>query len=241
MMNVSPDGALADPDGSDPIPDLLENAVGLSFMSPSFYIQQFCTTVIKMNPWDWAAEQLSGDWDGVKRAGDSIHNLADFNIRYSGAIRDGLRDVDPWRGAAADTARAYFLQLGDAVGRQASPLNSIGKQMEQVSVAMYELSKVVGDALSAITDMAIVALIEIAAAQAMALTGVGVIASGAAMGAAAMQVLLMLERWGEVIQHWTTTWSVVQALMSGITGMLGAAEFIELPKLPDTTYDHPGA
>ncbi|MDV6245579.1 hypothetical protein R1X32_40070 [Rhodococcus opacus] len=240
-MSSNPVDALTEPDGSDPVPDMLENAVGLSFLSPSFYIQQFCTSVIKSNPWDWAAEQLSGDWDGVKRAGNSVQNLADYNDHFSAAIHESLRGVEPWRGIAADNARGYFQKFGDAVGSQASPLRSIAEQIDQISLAMYELSKAVGDALSAITDMAIIALIEIAAAEALALTGVGVIGSGAAMGAATLQVLMILEKWGEVLQYWTTTWSVVQALMSGITGSLAGSEFIDLPSLPETSYDHPGA
>ncbi|WP_260850734.1 hypothetical protein [Rhodococcus sp. WB9] len=37
-MSSNPVDALTEPDGSDPVPDMLENAVGLSFLSPSFYI-----------------------------------------------------------------------------------------------------------------------------------------------------------------------------------------------------------
>ncbi len=143
-----------------------------------------------------------------------------------------------WQGAAADNARNYFHGFDRALTNQVGPLRSIADQMEQLALAMYELSKAVGDALSAISDMAIIALVEIAAAEALAVTGLGAFASLSSAGAAALQVTRIINTWGSVLDVWTRTWTTVQALMSGIVGTLGGAEFVELPALPQSPYSY---
>ncbi|MFC7451228.1 hypothetical protein [Rhodococcus daqingensis] len=241
-MGTKPAEALRPPEGSDPIPDLLEDALGLSVLSPSFYVQKFCESIFGVNPWDWAAEQLSGDWDGVKRAGDAVHNLAAYNAAVGASIRDGIEALDgSWHGAAADSARRYFDDLAKSVARQEGPLKDIGMQMDQLAIAMYELSKAVGDALSSITDKAIIALVEIAAGEMLIASGFGAAAAAGSFALAALQVTEMLAKWNAILDHWTKTWSTVQALMAGIVGTAAGAEFVDLPPLPQTAYTHPGA
>ncbi|MBM4555122.1 hypothetical protein GS466_08965 [Rhodococcus hoagii] len=239
-MPDRPADVLVEPSGSDPVPDGIENLLGLSYLSPSFYVQQFCTKVLGVDPWAWAAEKLAGDWSGVIRAANSVRSLANYNDTFSHSVRDGAAGMQSWEGDAAENARSYFHGFDSALTSQVAPLRSIADQMEQLAIAMYELSKAVGDALSSISDMAIIALVEIAAAEALAVTGVGAFASLSAAGAAALQVTRIIAAWGSVLDLWTKTWTTVQALMSGIVGTAAGAEFIDLPNLPESAYTFQG-
>ncbi|WFR71695.1 hypothetical protein P9209_23430 [Prescottella defluvii] len=121
---------------------------------------------------------------------------------------------------------------------QVGPLRSIADQMEQLALAMYELSKAVEDALSAISDLAIIALVEIAAAEALAVTGVGALRRSRLPGRPHYRSRALSIPGGSVLDVWTRTWTTVEALMSGIVGTLGGAEFIELPALPQSAYSY---
>ncbi|MEE2031328.1 hypothetical protein [Rhodococcus chondri] len=231
---TAPVHALDAPAGSDPIPDLLEEALGLYYISPSFYIQKFCTGVIGVDPWAMASEKCSGDWGAIARAGESVHNLAAFDRIYAAGIGAAAATSEPWTGTAADATRDYLARLQNAVDSRANQLDRIGTQLEQMAVAMYELGRAVGDTLAAITDSAIIAIIHIAAAKAALLTGVGVVASTAASGLAAVEIARILDAWSTITSVWTKTWTLVQALMSGLVGSLATMERIELPPLPTT-------
>jgi hypothetical protein len=238
-MTEQPNAHLAPPGAADPIPDALEDIVGLQYISPSYWFEKALTTVFDWNPYELAAQQVAGDWEAVRKAGDAVKNLADFNIAHADAVKAASADVaHSWRGNAADAATSYFAGLADGLDAQSSGLSAIAGQLDQMALGMYETQQAIKGLLSTLTDQLIVFGVELAATAALSATVVGGVAVGAA---AAFQVTRILATWDSVVTCWTAAWNVAQAAIGLISGYLAGINGVDVRPLPGASYDHPGA
>lgn len=238
-MSESPAAELADPTASDPVPDLLENVIGIAqYISISYWVGQAIDLIFDVNPFSWVAEQFAGDWEQVQKAGIALENLAKFNAEYSGAITSGWNTVSPdWQGNAADSANAYFSGLAATIQDQQSTLNAMGSEFKQSAVGMYETANGIKGMLETLLDLLIAIGIELAAAAASSWTVIGPILSGAA---AAVTISKALGVWGQVLEAHTWAWNSAQALIGLMAGYLSTLGDIDKHALPESNYDHPG-
>ncbi|MFC4000764.1 hypothetical protein ACFS2C_11900 [Prauserella oleivorans] len=78
-MSDSPATVLTDPTASDPVPDLLENVIGISqYISVSYRVGQATDLIFDVNPSEWVAREFAGDWELVQKAGVAMENLGAF-------------------------------------------------------------------------------------------------------------------------------------------------------------------
>jgi hypothetical protein len=239
-MAESPSTKLVEPTSSDPIPDLLENVIGIAqYLSVSYWVGEAIELVFDVNPFEWVAEQYAGDYEAVQRAGVACEHLGEFNTAFAGVIKSGLTTVDGgWDGNAFDSANKYFTDLANAVEDQTATLNSMGSEFKQAAVGMYETANAIKGALDTLMDLLIAIGLELAAAAASSWTVVGPILAGAA---AAATVAKALGVWGDVLQYHDIAWNAAQGLVGLMAGYLSTLGGLDKHALPEGNYDHPGA
>jgi hypothetical protein len=129
---------LIDPKVADPIPDKLENVLGASqYISPSYWLGEAMNLVIGTNPFQWAAEQFTGDWQAVQVAGKAVQSLAAFNEVFASRINSGsLRSATGGRAMRA-TPPTTTSAVSDRCsgGRSAFLSSSVGSWTRRRSVS----------------------------------------------------------------------------------------------------------
>lgn len=238
-MADSPATRLEKPVSSDPIPDLVENVIGASqYISVSYWVGEAIELVCGVNPGEWVAEKFAGDFEVIQKAGLAVENLALFNGDFSAAIKNDLNNLaNGWAGNAYDTANEYFVNVANTVAGQVETLESLGRDIKEVAVGMYETAKGIKGLLDQLMDLLIAIGIELAAAAASSWTVIGPILSGAA---AVATVTKAIGVWGQALNYHTTAWNSAQAFAGVVAGYLGALGDADLKALPGSNYDHPG-
>ncbi|WP_240519732.1 hypothetical protein [Amycolatopsis antarctica] len=208
------------------------------YISVSYWIGEAIELVCGVNPGEWVAEKFAGDFEAVQKAGVAVENLAMFNGDFAAAINKGLSEVaDGWGGNAYDTANEYFSKVATTIDGQVDTLESLGRDIKEVAVGMYETAKGVKGLLDQLMDLLIAIGIELAAAAASSWTVIGPILSGAA---AVATVTKAMGVWGQALNAHTTAWNSAQAFVGVVAGYLGALDDADLKALPEGNYDHPG-
>lgn len=238
-MPQDPAAELTEPTSSDPIPDLAENVIGASqYISVAYWTGMALDLALGVNPGEWAAEQFSGDWEVVQKAGVALGNLREFNADFAQSISGAVQDVShDWEGVAADQAGTYFAGLAKAIREQQETLDGLSKQFDQMATGMYETAKAIKGFFDMLLDYAIAMGIELAAAALNGWNVIGSIAAGAAFAATLTKAIGVA---GQALQAHTVAWNSVQATVGVIAGYASALKGIEHNSLPGTTYNHPG-
>lgn len=238
-MGESPSSQLKEPTASDPIPDLLENVIGVSqYISVSYWVGEAIGLVTGVNPGEWVAEKFAGDFEAIQRAGIACENLGAFNSDFANVITTGLTTVaDGWEGNAADTANEYFTRVANAIADQEETLAKIGSEFKTAAVGMYETANAIKGFMETLFDCLIAIGIELAAAAASSWTVIGPILSGAAAVATVSKAMGI---WGQALAAHTAAWNGAQALVGVIAGYLSTIHDHDLQALPESNYDHPG-
>lgn len=238
-MPQEPAATLATPTSSDPIPDLAENVIGASqYISVSYWTGKALDMALGFNPGEWVAEQFSGDWEVVQKAGVALGNLKEFNAEFTQSINSAMQNVShDWEGVAADQARNYFASLTKAIREQQETLDGLSQQFDQMATGMYETAKAIKGFLDMLLDYAIAMGLELAAAALNSWNVIGSVAAGAAFAATLTKAMGVA---GQAIQAHTVAWNSVQATVGVIAGYASALKGIEQHTLPGTNYDHPG-
>ncbi|GAB3497467.1 WXG100 family type VII secretion target [Amycolatopsis cihanbeyliensis] len=238
-VSESPAAKLTDPTASDPVPDLLENVIGISqYLSISYWVGEAIELIFDVHPFEWVAEQYAGDWEKVQKAGVALENLGEFSTAYSGVITSELSTVaSDWQGNAADSANSYFSGLAQTIQDQQATLSAMGKEFKQSAIGMYETANAIKGLLDTLMDLLIAIGLELAAAAASSWTIIGPILSGAA---AAATITKALGVWDDVLTYHTAAWNAAQGLVGLMAGYLSTLGDIEKHALPESNYDHPG-
>ncbi len=238
-MPESPASKLVDPTASDPIPDLLENVIGISqYISVSYWVGQAIDLVFDVNPFSWVAEQFAGDWEKVQKAGVAMEKLGEFHAAFADVITSELKTVSAdWQGNAFEAANNYFSEFAKTIEDQQQTLAQMGKEFKQTAIGMYETANSIKSFLEMLMDLLIAIGLELAAAAARSWTVVGPLLSGAA---AAATISKALGVWGDILQAHTIAWNAVQGLVGLTAGYLSTLGDIDKHALPEDNYDHPG-
>ncbi|MEV5838654.1 WXG100 family type VII secretion target [Nocardia sp. NPDC052112] len=241
-MAEAPVAKLTEPEPEDPVSDKFEFLLTSNEISPTYWVQTWCKNVLGTDPLEWVSTKIAGDWEALQKAGKAVGNLAAYSSSYSDEIKSAAKAVDPhWDGNAASSAQAYFEKFADAVAGQVDSLQDISDEINSFALSAYFSAKALSDGAQTVLDMAAIAVIEWAAAEASSLTGVGLVATAALVAAATATTLKVIAEFGKLVE--TFTYAVIA--LEGIAGLIHAAvaliQSTDLPSLPTKTYDHPGA
>lgn len=230
---------LTDPIVADPIPDKLENYLGISqYITPSYWLGEAMTLVIGTNPFQWAAEQFTGDWRAVQTAGQAVQTLAAFNETFASTLNSAVAHVGyGWEGNARDAADDYFSGVVQVLRGQIGVLVQLGWQLDVTAVSVYETAGALKGMLESLLDLLIAIGIEMAATAASTVTVVGPFLGGISIAFTAGQAVA---KWEAILGLFGTLWNAVQAFSGLVTGLLGEVSNNSLPHLPSREYDHPG-
>lgn len=237
---TTPADSLTPPIASAPIPEMVNNILGMKqYISMSFWAGELMDVIWGFNPWDWVAEQISGDWEAVAKAGDALGRLAEFNERYAEIIDQGAAALIPagWDGNAAVRAEAYFSGLTQALSAQVDSIQSTAGQFRTLAAGMEELAQAMQSLCQDIADALIIVGVTAAATMGTSWTGVGAVVGGSATAA---QIANIVRLWYLVLDAHDAAWAAVQAFTGICAGYLGALQGMELQPLPGRGYDHAG-
>ncbi|WP_336085286.1 WXG100 family type VII secretion target [Nocardia sp. SSK8] len=237
----SPVSKLADPQPSDPIPDLVELIINGNAVSPSYWINYVLKSTIGYDPLTYTTNSISGDWEAMQKAGTAIGNLSDYLVSYKLDVSQAARTAnETWDGNAADSAMDYFKELTAAISTQASALKDISTTIEEYSLSSYAMAQVVCGMLQEVFDYVIILAIKYAASAVMASTGIGAVGSAAAIASSAFEIAMIIERWQDALGTLTTWVMKTEAAASVVVGGAAMLSGTSLPQVPGGGYDHPG-
>jgi hypothetical protein len=240
-MPDAPSAALVMPAYGPPIPDLVNNILGgKQYISPSYWLGWAMEKVCGVNPWDWIAQQVAGDWNAAAEAGQALKQLAEFNTRYADTIAQAADALIPeaWDGNAAAQAHAYFTKLATALRDQIDALGNMASQFHSLAAGMEEMAQAVQSLVQDLLDWLIAIGISAAAAAASSWTIIGGIAGA---GATAVSIYEAIKVWYLIIDAHDAAWAAAQLFVGLCAGYLGAVHGMEHHPLPGAAYDHPGA
>lgn len=237
---TSPSAALVAPTSEQMIPETFDKILSFpDYFSLGHWVLVGCDALFGVNPAEWIAKEISGDWEAVAKAGSALKNLGKFNESFAATLDTGTDTMfKGWEGNAASAAAAYFDKLPAALRAQISALNNTGHQFEQAAFGVWGLAKTIVSLLELLLDLVIAWAIEAAATAAASWTVVGAIAGGAAMVATAAKAISV---WGDICKAHGMAWTICTGVTGTIAGYLSLLHDMKDHPLPASAYDHPGA
>ncbi|MFI5501521.1 hypothetical protein ACIA5E_20865 [Nocardia asteroides] len=241
-MTAAPAEHLTEPALEDPLSDQFEFLITSNAISPTYWTCKWSETVLGTDPLKWVTTKISGDWEALQKAGKAVENLAAYSSAFSESVKSAATAVDAtWDGNAATSAQTYFAQLTAAISAQVEPLKTMAAEIDKYATTAYHLSTAMSNALQTLLDWAAIAVIEWAAAQASALSGVGLVATTALVAAATTTTLKVIAEWGKLVETFNAGYVALEAIAGVGFGVAAVLESAEMPALPTAGYDHPGA
>ncbi|MFG1929003.1 hypothetical protein [Cryptosporangium sp. NPDC048952] len=189
---------------------------------------------IGVNPLEWVAARVAGDWEAFARAGKALARTADAlgDVAYN--VQGGGLALGPrWIGRAAEAADAHLDRLAVGTHDLVDPIRKIATQYDVIAQGVYNASEAVTGALKNIVDEALIAGIAIAAGTITAETGIGAVVG---YSAGAFSLALIVAEWSTATKAITDFYGILQ-------GCLGIIETQNLPpvcgRFPENRRDHP--
>lgn len=231
--------SLSSPQASEPIPDPVDLFMSFpDFVSPSYWLTWAMGQVTGVNPVQWLASELAGDWNGLARFADVTANLAEFMRNAGSQVRRGCDEmVQDWSGAASEAAGTYFSQLADAMGDHADALRSVADQYRQLAYGVWATVKTIVSLVQDLLDSLLAAAVSAAAGAASSWTVVGGLAGGAGTAAALVKAS---DTWMGIIKAHALAVSMTTGFTGTAAGFLGALEGFSAHPLPAGAYEHSG-
>ncbi len=232
-----PAAALVAPAPSAPIPDIVSTIMHFpDLVSPSYWLLKVIEQACGTNPVEWLTEHLSGDWERMSTASSALEHLADFHERLAREIKGAREEFEAgWSGEASAAASAYFSRFEDSVRKQAEPLTSIAREVDNVAQGMKSTQETLVSLIGLMLDLAIAAAIELAVAAASSWTVVGGIVAG---GGAAYTIIQVARTWMQVIEVHGKAVTMVDGLVGLAAGYLGSIHGFSTHPLPAGSYDN---
>jgi hypothetical protein len=230
-----PTAKLHDPKADEKIPAEIKDALGvLSWLSPSHLLDEGIKLVTGVNPGEWVAEKLGGNWQAFAKGGDAMRNLGDFLEAYADNIEQGQGMLaKDWHGNAAPAADVYFTNLALAVQHQGGALRSVAHEMDVAATGIAMAADGLKGLLETLSDWLIGAALTAAAAAAASETIIGGIVGGAA---AAWEAYEAWSVWKQVAEKVDLAITVANTFSGFIPGVLGALHGLKDHPLPNDSY-----
>lgn len=241
-MTSAPAEHLTEPSLEDPLNDKIEFLITSNAVSPSYWAGKWSETVIGTDPLKWVTTKISGDWEALQKAGKAVENLAAYSSAFSDSVKSAAAAVDTtWDGNAATSAQSYFTELAAAISAQVDPLKDMADEIKHFAQSAYHISTAMSNTLQAVLDYAAIAFIEWVAVRVAVLSGVGVVATAALVAAATLTTLEVIKEWNTLVQAFNSGYAALEGIAGAGFGVAAVIESADMPVLPTTDYDHPGA
>ncbi|WP_280401005.1 WXG100 family type VII secretion target [Nocardia carnea] len=222
--------------------DKFEFLVTANEISPTYWACTWSKNVLGVDPVEWFAQKITGDWEALQKAGKAVENLAAYSSSFSDEIQKAAQAVDTtWDGNAATSAQTYFAELSTAVAAQVDSLNAIADEIKNFANAAYYGAKSIGDAVQTLLDLAAIAIIQWAAVKVSAATGVGAVATAALIAAATLSTIQVIKEFELIAAAFSSIYLGLEGIAGLIYAGVGAVQSGDLTALPQKPYDHPGA
>jgi len=232
-----PSEVLSAPQPQTVFPDGLEVWLGITdFVSPSFYLRKGIELVIGVDPVDWIAGQVAGDWEAVSTAGSATTILGTYMETLGHDLASVRADLDgAWDGNAASNAVHYFDQLSSTVSGLKAQLDDIGQQLQTTAEGIQQTGNTIADLAGMLLDK----LIEIGCAAlatgALGWTGVGAAIGGAAL---AYTIYRATSIWAQITDAIGLMNTIAKGVIGLTAGPLAAINVDSDLQLPGA-YDNP--
>ncbi|MQA85806.1 MAG: hypothetical protein GEV03_14595 [Streptosporangiales bacterium] len=236
----SPAAELTEPQPQELIPDLVNQFLSFpDLVSPTHWMLWAIEKVCGVNPGEWLAEEFTGDWESVSKAGSALSNLANFDNTFTKNLDDGVHGMlDNWHSNAAFACSQYFNKVSGALKEQVSALDEVAKEFQTLAQGIKSTASAIMGGLETLVDWLLAAALEAAAAAASSWTIVGGILGGAA---AAFSITKAMGAWGKIVEMHGHAWNVAQGFVGLCAGYMGALRGMENHPPPAGAYNHPGA
>ncbi|UQA95879.1 WXG100-like domain-containing protein [Streptomyces halobius] len=212
----------------------------LDLVSPTTLVNEAVKFFLNIDVFGEVAKKFAGDWGAYETAADTWGRLGQFFTAVGDNVSSGNNLLSrTWEGNAAETAWEYFNTLAQKLSDATSSYETLQESYKEVATHIAELAEGVKAAMIMIFDLAIMAQIEMSAAVAAASTGVGLILSGVGAAAVAAKVVIMLDKWADIINMFTVGYAVINAAF-GVAGNAvdGQLDSVKSFPLPGGAYDH---
>ncbi|ADG97981.1 hypothetical protein Srot_1518 [Segniliparus rotundus DSM 44985] len=235
-----PAAKLTDPKAEHKIPEVIGETFSLgSWLSLGKLADEAIKAICGVNPGEWVAQRLTGDWEEFSKAADALRHVGDFYAAFGDNIGADLETMlQSWQGHASTEAGAYFTSLAASVQGQKGPLVALAQQMDITAEGVASFTDAAKGGLEDLMDKAITLGIEAAAAAASWETGFGPLAAGAF---AAVTIYKAEQTWKRIAEMLDKAWSAAQVVAGFTAGTMGALRDLQNSPLPAGAYQHPSA
>lgn len=208
--------------------------------SPSALANEALKLIFDFDAFGTVLKWVMGDWDGYSACGDAWTNVGSACAAIAENVRKGNdRLTYSWDGNSADAASAYFDELANKLEAVEEGFTELKGTYNAVAHAIFALAEFLKAGLAWLCDKAIIWMITTAAAAAASATVVGAAAGAASAALAAMQLLQIVMRWGEMVSGLARTATILNAALLGGSTVV-AATYAILQDFPEAGggYDH---
>lgn len=192
-VDVYPSEKLKNPEAQQPIPDLVNTAIGgfADFISATYWVKEGLKLFgleEQVNDFENTAYGvLGGNWEDIAKAADAMRKLGEY-VEEFGKLYYRSFDIDTssWQGNAAMDAEKYFRQASKDIQSLKDEFDAVAEQIQNAANSAYFTAQGVQTAIETVIDSLIGVAISLAAAAVTSETGVGgVVGVGAAAAFAA--------------------------------------------------------
>ncbi|MEU6147593.1 hypothetical protein ABZ848_45500 [Streptomyces sp. NPDC047081] len=220
----------------------LEKAAGtaLDFASPSATVLEFIKLMTGWDPLGTFVNWMSGDWESFLNCADVWGGLAELCGGISRNVKAGNIELDAtWQGNAADAAYAYFEELDSKLLILRGVFNSLKDNYLSISRAVYSFAEFYKGVLVEVLDLGLKAMLNFIAGSAAEGTVVGTPAAAAFFAMAALQIVRVMERWGEAMDAFGTAMEITNAAAGVMNGILAeTCNSVNGFPMPGSAYDN---
>ncbi|WP_310728289.1 type VII secretion target [Streptomyces sp. N2A] len=212
----------------------------LDFASPSATTLEFIKAMTGWDPLGDFVNWSAGDWESFLNCADVWGSLADLSAAISRNIKAGNIELDAsWQGNSADAAYAYFDELGDKLLSLEETFNSLKDNYFEISGAVYAFGEFYKGMIVDVLDLGLKALLNFIAGDAALATGVGAAAAAPFYAMSALQIVRVMERWGEATERLGQAMKIASVATGAIQGTLGVAfKTVNNFPVPGSGYDN---
>ncbi|WP_157963639.1 hypothetical protein [Actinocorallia populi] len=239
-LSELPGARLTEPAPKDPIPKVADMFLSCAdYISPSHWFLWAMGKVCGVNPAEWIAKELAGDWEKLSKAGAALENLSEFHTVYARALdTEADKMFASWKGNAADACDAYFDDFEQQVQTLVSPTRNAGSQCQSLAYGMWGMAKSIVSLLELLADELLYIAV-VAAAGAASSTFSALIGPTIALGVIAWRISRAIKIWKQILVTHGAAWTAVTGFSGVIAGYMGGMNGMETQRLPGSGYDHP--
>ncbi|MFF7190997.1 WXG100 family type VII secretion target [Streptomyces sp. NPDC008222] len=222
----------------NPVQKTLGSALDLG--SPSAMAVEASKLLFDFDPFAEVTNWVFGDWNKYNDCSDVWGKLASFCDSVAANIRKGNQNIGlSWDGNAADAATVYFDEFSKKLEEIKSTFDSLQTCYAQAAQMAFQFAEFLKSFLVMFSDMLVIWLVNLLAAQAVNLIPVGgQVASAAMFALAAAEAIRLMEMWAEASEAFdkaATALTALGAAMSmAINGFSAADGFPQV----SGGYDH---